>query len=165
MARPPCIVHYRDIRQADDCHYPSSDELLSIGSPLGRHLGLKRLGIHHEELPPGRRTSWPHAESDDEEFVFVIEGTPDVWLHGQLHRLGPGDAVGFPSGTGLAHTFLNNTETTVRLLVVGETSKKENRIVYPLHPKRNQQLGERLWHDAPEHSLGGHDGLPDAQRK
>lgn len=90
---------------------------MCIGAPFGRHFGLTRLGIHHERLLPGRRTSYPHAESAEEEFVYVIEGAPDVWLDGELYRLGPGDAVGFPAGTGIAHTFLNNTEEDVRLLV------------------------------------------------
>jgi len=59
--------------------------------PSAGNFALKALGIHHERLPPGRRTSYPHAESAEEEFVYVIEGTPDVWLDGTLHRLKPGD--------------------------------------------------------------------------
>ncbi len=47
---------------------------------------------------------------------------------------GAGDSVGFPAGTGICHTFLNNTEQEVRLLVVGEANKKYNRIDYPLNP-------------------------------
>ncbi len=86
-------------------------------------LGLTKLGIHHELLPPGRRTSFPHAESAAEEFVYVIEGMPDAWIDGELVRLAPGDGVGFPAGTGIAHSFLNNTDQTVRLLVVGEPNK------------------------------------------
>ena len=66
-----------------------------------------RLGIHHERLPPGRRLCWPHAEADEEEFVFVLEGEPDLWLDGQVRRLKPGDGVSFPAGTGIAHTFPN----------------------------------------------------------
>src|SRR5687768_14468214 len=127
--KPACIAHWREIERPDDHRYEGDDELMSIGAPFARHFGLMRLGIHHERLPPGRRTSYPHAESAEEEFVYVIEGTPDVWLDGRLHRLAPGDAVGFPAGTGQAHSFLNNTEEEVRLLVVGETSKDENRIV------------------------------------
>lgn len=149
---------------ADDAHYPDSDELLSIGSPLGRATGLTRIGVHHELLPPGRRTSWPHAESDEDELVFVLEGTPDAWIDGTLHRLAPGDCAGFAAGTGVAHTFLNNTEQDVRLLVVGEASKSTNRIHYPLHPTRNAELGNGHWADAPKSELGPHDGLPDAQR-
>jgi uncharacterized cupin superfamily protein len=48
-----------------------------------------------------------------------------VWIDGQLHRLGPGDAVGLPAGTGICHTMLNNSAEEVRLLVVGERPKRK----------------------------------------
>jgi uncharacterized cupin superfamily protein len=161
--RPYCIAHWTEIERPDDNHYDEDDELLCIGAPFGRHFGLKRLGVHHERLPPGRRTSFPHAESAEEEFVYVIEGTPDVWLDGRLHRLRPGDGVGFPAGTGIAHSFLNNTEEVVRLLVVGETPKLENRIFYPRHPER-KRLHADWWDDPPERPMGDHDGLANLRR-
>ncbi len=165
MNRPACIRHWKEIQEPDDARYPDSAELLAIGSPFGRTFGFKRLGIHHMLVPPGRRTSWPHAESTEEEFVYVIEGTPDCWLDGELHRLQPGDAVGFVPGTGLAHTFINNTDTDVRLLVVGDTNRDDNQIDYPLHPARNAAIGERHWKDLAPRQLGTHDGLPDRLRK
>jgi uncharacterized cupin superfamily protein len=161
--RPSFIKHHVEIRQPDDSRYPGSDELLSIGSPFGRAFGLRRLGIHHELLPPGRRTSYPHAESMEEEFVYVIEGDPDAWIDGHLHRLAPGDAVGFPAGTGICHTFINNTDRDVRLLVVGEASRPDNRIYYPLNPER-RPMRQDWWEEAPQRPLGPHDGLPDAAR-
>ncbi|MBV7327426.1 cupin domain-containing protein [Chloroflexi bacterium TSY] len=109
--RPDFIRHYSEIQLEDNRHYPDSDELHSIGSPFARMMGLTRLGIHHELLPPGRRTSWPHAESDEEEFIYILEGHPDVWGDGELYPLNPGDGVAFPAGTGIAHTFLNNSDT------------------------------------------------------
>ena len=162
--RPDFIGHWRDLREPDGWTYPGSDELHSIGSALGKRLGLTKLGIHHELLPPGRRTSWPHAESHEEEFVFVLEGHPDVWIDGHLHRLVPGDAVGFPSGTGIAHSFLNNSDRDVRLIVVGEKSKAENQVHYPLHPARNAEIGAAFWAEAPRRKLGPHDGKPDRLR-
>jgi len=161
--RPSFIAHWSEIERRDDRHYDKDDELLSIGAPFGRHFGLTKLGIHHERLLPGRRTSFPHAESAEEEFVYVIEGDPDVWIDGHLHRLRPGDAVGFPAGTGIAHSFLNNTQAEVRLLVVGERSRPENRIFYPLHPDR-RALRDDWWVDPPRHELGPHDGMPDLVR-
>jgi uncharacterized cupin superfamily protein len=124
-----------------------------------------RLGIHHERLPPGRRLSWPHAEADEEEFVYVIEGAPDLWIDGDIRRLKPGDGVGFPAGTGIAHTFINNTEHDVRLLVAGEASRRRSRIHYPLHPARNAEIGPRHWKDCPPRAPGPHDGLPNHFRK
>ena len=165
MTRPECIKHWQEIQGADDSSYPGSAELMAIGSPFGRVFGLNRLGIHHELLQPGRRTSWPHAEKTEEEFVYVIEGAPDVWLDGHLHRLAPGDGVGFAPGTGLAHTFINNTETDVRLLVVGDRFRADNQVYYALHAQRNAEIGEQLWLDVPKQPLGPHDGLPDKLRK
>lgn len=98
MKRPDCIRHWRELEGPDDATYPDSPERFSIGAPLGRGLRLNRLGIHHERLPPGRRTSYPHAESDEEEFIYVLEGYPEVWINGYLWKLEPGDSVGFSRG-------------------------------------------------------------------
>lgn len=155
--RPDFIRHWRDLEGTDDAHYPDSDELLSIGAPVGKLLGLTRIGIHHERLPPGRRTSYPHAESAEEEFVFVLEGNPDVWIDGTLHRLEVGDSVAFPAGTGICHTFLNNTDSEVRLMVIGEKAKPENRIHYPMN-QVYEKTRKDAWTDVPTRVLGGHDG-------
>ena len=138
---------------------PSPRRVSASASPFGKAFGLTRIGIHHELLPPGTRTSLPHAESAEEEFVYVLEGTPDVWIDGELFRLAPGDGVGFPAGTGIAHSFLNNTDDPVRLIVVGETPKAENRIIYPVNPERRPQRKD-WWDDAPKRPLGPHDGVP-----
>lgn len=161
--RPPFIAHWSEIERPDEDHYKGDDELLGIDASFGQHFGLGRIGIHHERLLPGRRTSFPHAESAEEEFVYVIDGTPDVWIDGVLHRLKPGDGVGFPAGTGICHSFLNNTEEEVRLLVVGETPRAENLIYYPRHPER-KPLRSDWWENPPERPMGDHDGMTDKVR-
>jgi uncharacterized cupin superfamily protein len=163
MGRPACIRHWRDIQGADDRHYAHSSELLALDAHFSRALGLTRIAVRHQVLPPGRRTSIPHAESDEEEFIYVLEGTPDLWLDGNLHRLAPGDGVGFPPGTGIAHSFLNNSDAPAVLLVVGEPAKPDNKVIYPVNPEM-QSLRTDWWHDAPRPALGPHNGLPDAQR-
>jgi uncharacterized cupin superfamily protein len=161
MSRPDFIRHWRELEHPEPQRYSGSREPMVIGSPLGQALGLTRIGIHHQRLLPGRRTSYPHAESAEEEFVYVIGGCPDVWIDGHLHRLQPGDAVAFPAGTGICHTFINNTDTEVELLVVGEAAKPENRIRYPLDPAHEARRTDR-WSDWPARPLGPHDGRPDA---
>ncbi len=162
--RPDFVVHWKDI-QREPGSYPASHEKLGILSKFGRHFGLARIGVHHEVLPPGTRTSWPHAERDEEEFVFVLEGEPDVWIDGVLHRLKSGDGVGFPDKTGISHVFINNTNAPVRLIVAGEASRERSKVFYPMHPKRNQEIGDRFWADVPKRELGPHDGMPDALRE
>ncbi len=90
--------------------------------------------------------------------MFVVEGTPDAWIDGHLHRLRPGDSVAFPAGTGICHTFLNNTAEEVRLLVIGETPKDENRIRYPKNEAYEATRKDR-WIDWPERPPGPHDGI------
>jgi uncharacterized cupin superfamily protein len=161
--RPAFIKHWRDIQDEDNACYPDSSELLSIGSPFGRIMGLQRIGIHHEVLPPGRRSSWPHAESEEEEFVYVIEGHPQAWINGELHDLEPGDGVGFPAGTGVTHTFINNSQSNVRLLVIGERKKPNNKIYYAKNPEQKEKRND-WWHDWPRQEMGSHDGLPEGLR-
>jgi len=164
MERPDFIDHWTNLEGPDADHYAGDSELMAIGAPLGRALGLTRIGIHHIRLLPGRRTSYPHAESAEEEFAYVLEGRPDVWIDGVLHALSPGDAVAFPAGTGICHTFLNNTSEEARLLVVGERPKPENRIHYPLN-QAHEATREDRWLDVEPRVLGGHDGKARAGSK
>jgi uncharacterized cupin superfamily protein len=156
-ARPDFIAHWTELEAAEPHIYRGDDEQMAFNAPIGEALGLTRIGIHHERLPPGRRTSFPHAESAEEEFVFVVEGHPDVWIDGHLHPLKPGDSVGFPAGTGISHSFLNNTGEDVRLIVIGEKPKHENRIRYPLNAAHEATRPD-AWKDAPTRPLGPHDG-------
>lgn len=164
IARPDFIRHWTELEGPDDAAYEGSDELLSIGAPLGRALGLTRIGIHHERLPPGRRTSYPHAESDEEEFVFILEGTPDAWIDGRLYPLREGDAVGFPAGTGICHSILNNSAREARLLVVGERPKPENRVYYPRNLEQRARRAD-WWENPPPRPFGTHDGVPDRGKR
>jgi uncharacterized cupin superfamily protein len=157
LHRPDFIAHWTELEDAEPHCYRGDDEPMGYDASLGERLGLTRIGIHHVRLPPGRRTSYPHAESAEEEFVFVVEGHPDAWIDGVLHPLRPGDSVAFPAGTGVCHTFLNNTGETVRLMVVGEKPKAENRIRYPLNEAHERTRPDR-WIDAPARPLGPHDG-------
>ena len=133
---------------------PDSEESVAV---LGKALGLQRLGVNHETLPPGSSSALPHAHSHEEEFVFVVKGCPDVWIDGELHRLQPGDAAAFPAGTGISHCFINNSSEEIQLLIVGE-NHDEDRLFYPVNPER---VHSRPWIDAPRRPLGPHDGKPD----
>jgi uncharacterized cupin superfamily protein len=165
MERPEFIKHVSEIQRADDAHYRDSDELLGVGAPFGKTFGLTRLGIHHVTLLPGRRTSFPHAEKTEEEFVYVVKGHPHVWIDGALHALRPGDGVGFKPGTGVAHAFLNDSDTDVELIVVGDTDREDNRITYPVNPERRPQVQDNWWPEAETRVAGSHDGLTARRRQ
>ncbi|GHW14612.1 Hemolysin [Vibrio cholerae] len=124
MDRYPCIKHWSELQEKEPRFYSGSQEPLSIGCALGHYFGFARIGIHHEIVEPGHRTSCPHAEKTEDEFVHVLEGTPDVWLDGVLYRLQPGDSVGFKAGDGLAHT-LSTIPTRSSAYCVSETPNEK----------------------------------------
>jgi len=162
--RPDFIAHWSTLEDPKGHVYRGDTEEMALDASIGEKLGLTRIGIHHVRLRPGQRTSYPHAESAEEEFVFVIQGRPDAWIDGHLHALEPGDSVAFPAGTGICHTFLNNTAEEVRLLTIGEKPKDENRIRYPLHPAHEATRADR-WINPPERPFGPHDGKASAGSK
>ena len=164
-SRPSFIVSSGDLPERSHV-YPQSSERMGPARSAGKAAGLVRIGVNLQRLPPGTRSSWPHAEGDEEEFVYVIEGEVDAWIDGDLHRMVAGELAAFPAGTGICHCFINNTSREALLLVGGEAAKPGNRIVYPLNPSRRADLpASRWWDDAPARPLGPHDGLPDALRK
>src|SRR5690349_73509 len=125
----------RFIKQVSDLLAPYERAPVGMAGAVARvgaATGLQRIGINLEVIPPGNRSSHPHAEKLEEEFVYVVQGRPDVWIDGVLHPLNPGDAVGFPAGTGIAHSFLNNSDADVHLLIVGEKQVAGNQLFYPL---------------------------------
>jgi uncharacterized cupin superfamily protein len=162
--RPSFIVSTRDLPEHAHA-YPNSDEKMGPVRRAGREAGLVRIGINLQRLPPGSRSSWPHAEENEEEFVYLIEGEVEAWIDGDLHRMNAGDLAAFPAGTGICHCFINNSERDALLLVGGDAPKPGSRIVYPLNPSRRTDLkASDWWDDAPRQSLGPHDGLPDVLR-
>jgi uncharacterized cupin superfamily protein len=162
-SRPSFIRHLHSLRDWNAyAFYTGSLETFCLGAALGSDLGLKRIGILHELLRPGRRSSWPHAHKIEEELVYVLKGNPDIWINGKLYKCSPGDAVFFPPGTGLAHTLLNGTSEVCELLVFGEQEDNGDLIYYPCHPDRNEEC-KRLgyyWNDHPVLEMGPHNGIP-----
>lgn len=166
MKRPDFIKNCEQLRTNESFSYPGDDETFGTGAALGRSLGLKRVAINYEVLAPGDRSSWPHAHKEEEEFILILEGTPQVWVDGTLYDLKPGDCVGFPPEQGRSHTLINNSDSEVRAIVVGEGQVKGDQIFYPMHPKRNEEMkGKNLyWSDHPKREFGDHDGKSNKKR-
>lgn len=145
---------YRNFILSKSNIFESSDGLLDAN--FSRLFGSERKAVHWVKLLPQQRSSYPHAESLEEEFIYVVSGRPHVWINGFIYQLEPGHAIGFPAGTGIAHCFLNNTDTEVEMIVLGDRTKQENKCSFPINYELKEVRKNIWWHDVPKQSLGGH---------
>ncbi len=126
MSNPVNIVRTGKIDWSKVFHgrHPFNPESEMRMAPLSGPAGLKRLGVQFIRIPPGKQSFIPHAHSVEEEFVFVVEGEADLVLDGVVHRIGPGDFVGFPTD-GVIHHLVCVGPTDLVYLTAGERSRVE----------------------------------------
>ncbi|MFN9162919.1 MAG: cupin, partial [Alphaproteobacteria bacterium] len=80
--RPDFIRHWSQIEARKPHLHPHTREPMTRGASFSTHFDLRRVVIRHDTLLPGCRSSQPHAERDEEEMVFILEGAPDLWVDG-----------------------------------------------------------------------------------
>lgn len=163
--RPDFVAHWRDILSKKPNRYPNSDEDQTLDSRFDNRARFSRIAMRVQVLKPGRRTSWPHAERDESEFVYVVSGRLDAWNDGWINPMGEGDFIGWKNGTGITHAILNNSDEDAVIIVGGERSRFINQYWYPFHPTYNKEVDAAYWVDHPVPKLGPHDGLPDCLRE
>jgi len=164
-ALPTFVAHWRDILVNKANRYPRSDEDQTLDARFDNRARFSRIAMRLQVLKPGRRTSWPHAERDESEFVCVVSGSVEAWNDGWITPMGEGDFIGWKNGTGITHAILNNSDDDAVIIVGGERSRFVNQYWYPFHPQYNKEIGKAYWADHPVPKLGPHDGLPTALRE
>ncbi len=87
---------------------------------LGAHVGLTSFGVNLCRVEPGGQTSYRHAHTVQDEFVWVLEGEVVLRTEGREQTLTAGTCAGFKAGTGDGHHFVNRSDTDALLLVVGD---------------------------------------------
>jgi uncharacterized cupin superfamily protein len=87
--------------------------------PLGDLFGLKNFGVNLTRLVPGGQSSVLHVHSKQDEFIFVLEGTPTLVTSRGETQLSPGMCAGFPA-QGIAHKLINKTGSDVLYLEIGD---------------------------------------------
>jgi uncharacterized cupin superfamily protein len=98
--------------------------------PLGELFGLANFGVNLTTLRPGAVSALRHAHSEQDEFVYILEGRPTLLTDAGRALLCPGDCAGFKSGTGDGHCLINETDTDVTYLEIGDRSPGDEG-VYP----------------------------------
>lgn len=117
-------------RTGPEIHRINADEVLFIveraperyaiaDGEIGLLIGARRLGYRLAKLPPGKAFCPLHSHEADEEFFYVLEGTPSVRTHRGTLQCRPGDFIAFPVGTSGTHQLLNDSAQEALVLLVG----------------------------------------------
>ena len=84
---------------------------------IGKTIGGTRMGMTVYELPPGQAVCPYHFEWTDEEWLFVIAGSPTLRSPEGERTLEPGDVVCFPAGPNGAH-LVRAKDETARIAII-----------------------------------------------
>jgi uncharacterized cupin superfamily protein len=90
--------------------------------PLGDAAGLTQFGVNLVKLPPGAWSSQRHWHSDEDEFVYVLEGELTLVTEAGEELVKPGMAAGFPKNTPNGHHFINRGSKPAIYLEIGTRS-------------------------------------------
>jgi uncharacterized cupin superfamily protein len=97
---------------------------------FGPSIGASKLGGSVYELPPGESICPYHYEYPEEEWLVVLQGRPTLRHPGGEDKVEEGDVICFPEGPEGAHKVTNDTDETVRVLMLS-TKHPTAAAVYP----------------------------------
>jgi uncharacterized cupin superfamily protein len=98
---------------------------------LAKAVGVTQFGVNQVTLASGARTASRHWHAAEDEFVYVVSGTPTLIDENGPHALEAGSVVGFPAGVPNAHHLVNQSAEPAVLIVVGSRRPGEETITYP----------------------------------
>lgn len=119
-------------REARNPYPPPYDTVLdgrwrrAIGDPNG----LTRFGVNLTEMEPGAVSALRHWHTEEDEFVYILEGTPTLVTDAGEQELRAGMCACFPANSGDGHRLENRSDAVVRYLEVGNRSSGE-KVHYP----------------------------------
>jgi|TARA_B110000263_G_scaffold49029_1_gene40863 uncharacterized cupin superfamily protein len=127
------IVDPKKVKPDSGSVYPKPfDEIVT-----GRHrhrlssaIGLTKFGVNLVQLEPGARSSARHWHTQQDEFVFIVEGTATLVTNDEKVKLTKGMSVGFPAGNANGHQLFNESNSIVWYLEVGDRPRSEE-VIYP----------------------------------
>jgi uncharacterized cupin superfamily protein len=114
-------------------NYPESFALRMRGrekKPLGDLFGLANFGVNLTRLLPSAMSALRHAHSKQDEFIYILQGTPSLMTDEGETLLAPGMCAGFKAGSGDGHHLVNRTNQEVVYLEIGDRTPHDT-ATYP----------------------------------
>jgi uncharacterized cupin superfamily protein len=93
---------------------------------LGDALGLTKIGINRTTLPPGKESSMRHWHTQEDEFVYVLEGEVVLRTDAGEQLLRAGMCAGFPAGVSNGHQLVNRSDRPAVYLEVSNRDAEDS---------------------------------------
>jgi len=97
---------------------------------LGNYFGLSNFGVNLTHLSQGAVSALLHSHSKQDEFIYILEGSPTLVTGAEEILMSPGDCVGFPAGSDLAHQLVNRSSLIVTYIEIGDRTSGDQ-VDYP----------------------------------
>jgi uncharacterized cupin superfamily protein len=98
---------------------------------LGDAAELTQFGVNLLRLPPGTWSSQRHWHTEEDEFVFVLDGEVTLVTDDGEEVLRSGDCAGFKAGVADGHHLQNRSVREALVLEVGSRRPAEDAAFYP----------------------------------
>ncbi len=86
---------------------------------LGDFFGLNNFGVNLTILEPDGISALYHQHSIQDEFIYILEGSPILKTHDGEFELNAGDCMGFKAG-GTPHQLINKSTNKVIYLEISD---------------------------------------------
>jgi len=145
------VISEDDLRWAEHSH---EEKFGYRRKSLSAASGGEKLGCGLYEVEPGRRT-WPyHYHGDNEEAIYVLEGSGTLRVNDQEISLEKGDYATFPASAENAHQLVDTSGEILRYLCIS-TMAQPDAVVYPDSGKVGVFVGSAPGGPKEERTLSG----------
>lgn len=131
--KPAAVVATEVAPRTKPSNYPepfASQMAGRVKRQLGDVFGLSNFGVNLTCMVPGSISALRHSHSRQDEFIYVLEGTPTLVTESGETRLRPGMCAGFKAGEGGGHQLANRSNDVVVYLEVGDRAAGDS-VYYP----------------------------------
>ncbi|MGD0189863.1 MAG: cupin domain-containing protein [Rhizomicrobium sp.] len=108
-----------------------------VRQALGDAAGLSDFGVNLLQLPPGAWSSQRHWHSQEDEFVWILDGEVVLISEAGEEILRAGDCAAFPKGAPDGHHLVNRSGRMALCLEVGTRSAND----VCIYPDIDMQVG------------------------
>lgn len=131
--KPEAVIASEVAPRAKPSNYPEPFASRVAGREkrqLGEVFGLANFGVNLTRMVPGSISALRHSHSRQDEFIYVLEGTPTLLTESGETQLAPGMCAGFKAGSGGGHQLANRSSEVVVYLEVGDRTAGDS-VFYP----------------------------------